>query len=469
MAFSQLGKYGADKRKWAILSTLDNQSDQGPFFSFLDSRRELDGLILIGAQDDSFSPSVSCHHYTSTEAFLADHDMSPLQGAVILVKGASRHKLGRVVQRLTAQTSHTTLETNLSAIAHNLNAYRSQLQEGTGIMAVIKAQAYGSGSVQLARFLQSEKVDYLGVALVDEAVALRKNGCQLPILVFNVQLEQLDRLWTYRLEPEVYGFELLEALMAEAQDQEAVLPIHLKVDTGMHRLGFVTRELPQVSELMKSADQLKVASIFSHMAASESETHDAFSEEQIRNYDEMYDTLSTQLGYAPVRHLLNSAGALRFAHAHHDMVRIGLGLYGLSDTDLLRDELIRAHTLYAVVLQIKTLRPGQSTGYGRAGVVSEERDLAVLSIGYADGFMRAAGGGRHVAYIQGQACPTIGHVCMDVTMVLLPSDHEVRVGDRAIIFGPDHPVELLAEACGTISYEVLSRLSPRVKRSFVND
>lgn len=466
LAFAQLNLQSEDKKKVAILSALDHQKDQTAYQELikkLATQNEISALITIG-----FDLKEKAISYKTTEECLEKHDWNSLSDSAILIKGASRFQLATIADRLTAQVHQTILETNLSAIAHNLNYYRKKLEPSTLVMAVIKAQAYGSGSMQLAQFLEQQKVDYLGVALIDEAIELRKGGCHIPIMVFNVQQKHLRDLWTYNLEPEVYSFEILEELIKYGQKQTSELAIHLKVETGMNRLGFTEQENARLAALLPTS-KLQVRSIFSHLASSENPKHDPYTTEQAQRFQKAYDTITQNLGYKPRRHLLNSAGTRRFPQYQFEMVRIGLGLYGYDGTEDHNPELQAAHKLTARVLQIKTLHPGQSTGYGRSGKVSEKTEIAIISIGYADGLMRAAGNGKTSFLIKGLRCPTIGIVCMDVTMVKVPEIGVVKAGDNVLIYGKENPINKLATACNTISYEIISRISPRVKRTYIHE
>ncbi len=472
LALAQLQQHGVGRKKIAFLSTLEHQKEDAAYLDLIQSalsERKIDALVAIGFP--THWDGIHTTHYPSTTACLQHYDFDQLQDAAILIKGASKQNLGSLMSKMTLQISDTVLETNLSAVAHNLNVYRKRLRPTTQIMAVVKAQAYGSGSQQLANFLATQKVDYLGVALVDEAIALRQNGCHLPIMIFNVQLENLSRLWQYTLEPEVYSFELLEALIEEPNrnNKLGVLPIHLKVDSGMHRLGFTAADLPRVQTLLRSQKKLRIKSIFSHLSASEDPQYDAFTHQQLDLFDEMYATVCAGLDISPIKHILNTSGVLRFSEHQYDMVRIGLGLYGIDASKTVAEELQKAHSLKAVVLQIKNVPAGQTTGYSRSGKLDKDTDIAILSIGYADGLLRAAGNGAHKVRLGAHLCPTIGNICMDVCMVVLPGNHGIKPGDEAVFLGPNNPVENLATACNTITYEVLSRISPRVKRTYIQD
>lgn len=466
LAFAQLAQQAEGRKKIAILSALDQQKDQAAYQQLIQKLCDLhkiEKLVTIG-----FDINNNPQAYTSTETCLSDHDWHSISDSAILIKGASSYQLHNIAERLTEQVHQTILETNLSAIAHNLNCYRKKLKPETKIMAVIKAQAYGSGSTQLATFLQQQKVDYLGVALIDEAIEIRKSGCQIPIMVFNVQTRNLEELWNYDLEPEVYNLEILEELIRLAKTKTSILKIHLKYDSGMNRLGFDDNAIKSLQELLPAAG-LRVHSIFSHLVSSELPEHDSFTQAQAKSFEEACNQLSSHLGYTPFRHLLNSAGTSRFPQFQYELVRIGLGLYGYDEAATPVSELQIAHRLTARVLQTKILEPGESTGYSRAGTVLHKTEIAVISIGYADGLMRLAGNGNCAFQIKGAACPTIGNICMDVCMIILPETGYAKVGDTVVIYGPEHSPNILATACKTITYEIISRISPRVKRTYIHE
>ena len=470
IAFEQLGVHAKGKSKVAFISELDHQKNAKDSYRQIEAlvqNKNIDQLITVGMDAREINlPNTKTFAYATTADCLSDFEFDTLDEAAILIKGASRFQMDKITNLLSEQIHQTSLETNLSAIGHNLQVYRSLLKPETKIMAVVKAQAYGSGSQQLVSYLESQGVDYLAVALIDEAVELRQNGCDLPIMIFNVEIDNLSQLWKYNLEPEVYNFELLAKLIQASIFQNEPLKIHIKVDTGMHRLGFMKENLEQLHQELKAVPLLQVVSIFSHLSASESPEHDAYTEKQIGIFDEAYELL-TPTGEMPLKHILNTAGIVRFPEQQYDMVRLGLGLYGIDESNKLDKRLIKVHTLKAKVLQIKELKPNETTGYSRMGQAKEATRIAIISLGYADGLMRQAGNGQYALNIKGVNYPTIGNICMDVCMIRLDMDKEIAVGDTVTVFGPDLPIEGLATACNTISYEIISRIAPRVKRTYI--
>ncbi|GAB3330946.1 bifunctional UDP-N-acetylmuramoyl-tripeptide:D-alanyl-D-alanine ligase/alanine racemase [Hymenobacter humi] len=431
----------------------------------------------------SGNQSLTTDFYSDTEAFLASLDPNAFAREVILVKGARRFGFERIVAALQAQQHGTVLEVNLDALSHNLQHYRRQLQPGTRLMVMVKAFAYGAGSYEVASLLEFQRADYLAVAYADEGVALREAGISLPIMVMNPAPDSFGTLQHYRLEPEIYSFDMLKeylaAFPAEAQASAtqplshsvAPPPIHLKLDTGMRRLGFDEADLPALATLLQQhAARLPVASLMTHLAAADEAEHDDFTREQLAAFRRMAAVLETALGHAVLKHALNSAGILRFPEAHFDMVRLGIGLYGVDasgrDTAALRP----VSQLRTTISQIKTLPGGHTVGYGRRGTATEaERRIATLAIGYADGYDRRFGNGAGTVLIHGQRAPLVGSVCMDMCMADVTHIPQVRAGDVALIFGEGLPLPELAARIGTIAYELLTNVSERVKRVFVSE
>lgn len=330
-------------------------------------------------------------------------------------------------------------------------------------MAMVKAFAYGSGSEEVANLLQFHRVDYLGVAFADEGIELRKNNITLPIMVMNPTEESFAAMHQHRLEPEVYSLRVLRGLIQYLNGQEC--KIHLKLDTGMRRLGFEEDDLSEVEALLRANTHLKVASLFTHLSGADEKAHDAFSHQQVKNFLSMADRLEKLLGYKPLRHALNSPGILRFPEFQFDMVRLGIGLYGIDPTEDGAAGLAPAVTLKTIISQIKKLKAGDTVGYGRRGKVEKESLIATLAIGYADGFTRRFSNGAGHVLIHGKLAPVIGNVCMDMTMVDV-TGIPAREGDEAILFGPDLPIQQVAKWIDTIPYEILTSTSERVKRVF---
>ncbi len=412
-------------------------------------------------------PQIEAHFFADTSAFLAVLARFDFRNEVVLLKGARPFAFERIARRLALRTHRTALEINLDALVNNLNAYRRRLETGTRMMAMVKAAAYGSGSLEVARLLEFHRLAYLAVAYPDEGVELRQGGIQSPIMVLNPGSETFDKLARFRLEPEVFSLRQLQALAAFTRAAATTLPVHLKLDTGMHRLGFEAADLPAALDILITNPQLPVQTVFSHLAASDEPEHDAFTIEQLQRFQAFYRTVSQTLGYQPQRHILNSSGISRFPQYQMEIVRLGIGLYGFDPSVKMAAALAPVFRMAAHISQIKHLSPGETVGYGRRGLVSRPMRIATITAGYADGLPRAASNGRYAVHIRGQAAPTVGSVCMDMAMVDISTIPEAREGDEVTIFGNQSDVEKLAAAANTIPYEILTGIAPRVPRIYV--
>jgi Alr-MurF fusion protein len=434
--------------------------------SALLSSAHVDHFVGIGpvmySYRNEFQPRSA--FYRSTEEFLHEFDFNTLHDEIVLVKGARVFTFEKIVNHLQRKVHGTVMEIDLGALVYNLNYFKSCLQPSTKIMAMVKAFAYGSGSNEIANVLQYHKINYLGVAYADEGVELRKNNITLPVMVMNPADESFDTLLKHDLEPEIYNFRILQTLVAFLGERPC--KIHLKMDTGMRRLGFEEDEIDDLVISLTENPNLRVASIFSHMAGADESAHDDFSREQGRRFKAMADKISDRLGYRPIYHLLNSSGILRFPEFQYDMVRVGIGLYGIDPTQGQADKLKPVASLKTVISQIKHVPAGASVGYGRRGRADHPLMIATIAIGYADGFSRAFSRGVGKVLINGRLASVVGNVCMDMTMVDI-TGIAAREGDEVIIFGKDLPIERLAESIETIPYEILTSTSERVKRVFI--
>ena len=404
--------------------------------------------------------------YESTAAYLAAFDPAAYQQEMVLIKGARVFGFERIVNKLQQKIHGTVLEINLNALAHNLNFYRSQLQPGTRVMAMVKAFAYGSGSHEVAHLLQYHKIDYLAVAYPDEGASLRQYGVKLPIMVMNPSEESFETLLANDLEPEIYSLSLLKGLVEFLNGRPA--KIHLKIETGMKRLGFEMETLQEAVALLKANPSISVISVFSHLAGADSNEHQSFSKLQAARFEEADGFLANHLQQRPIRHLVNSAGILRFPTLHYDMVRLGIGLYGIEANGLQQKQLQNVSTLKTVVSQVKTVKKGDTVGYGRVGRADQDICVATIAIGYADGFLRIFGNGNAKVLVNGQLVPTIGNICMDMAMLNV-TGCEVAVGDEVVVFGDNNPIAQLALHANTIPYEILTNVSERVKRIYYKD
>ncbi len=405
--------------------------------------------------------------FPDTDSLLKEMPLSRFAGKAILLKGARRFALEKIADRLAQKVHQTYLEINLDALTHNLNFYRRQLREGVKMLVMVKAAAYGSGAIEIARLLEQRGIACLGVAYADEGVALREAGIRLPILVMNPEASAFPLMLRHGLEPEIYAPALLRKYLLATQGARNIPGIHLKLETGMHRLGLSENTLDEVLELLKAHPHLRVQSIFSHLAASENPEKDAYTRQQARRFRQMAERVVDALAYTPALHLLNSAGILRFPEFQFDMVRLGIGFYGISSLPEVSRELQTALSLKARISQIKEVPAGEPVGYGASAFAKYQRRIATISIGYADGLLRLAGNGRFSVSIRAKEAPTAGNICMDMCMVDVTHIPEAEEGDEVTIFGPDKPIEQLADALQTIPYEVLTNISERVKRVYL--
>ncbi len=437
------------------------------------AEKNVERVIGVGAQArrliDWLPFSVRQQYFSNTASLLAVLSELDFHREAILIKGARLFGLEQVAEQLARQVHQTRLEIHLDALAHNLRVYQRILGPGVRTMAMVKAAAYGSGSREVARLLEFYRTDYLCVAYGDEGADLRRAGIQLPILVLNPEPGGVDQLLRYRLEPKIFSLEQLKAMLEYLQRHNGSLPLHISIDSGMHRLGFDVHELPGLLELLQANPGLEVRSVFSHLAASEDPRHDAFTHEQYHRFETAYEKIARVLGYRPLRHLLNSSGIHRFPQYQMDMVRLGIGLYGIDSSKSIQEKLRVVLFLKAAISQIKTLGPGESIGYGRLARVEGEMRIATISIGYADGLPRSAGNGCFSVVIRGKKAPILGAVCMDMCMVDVTDIPEACPGDVVSVFGEDPTVKVLAQVAQTIPYEIFTGISSRVKRVYVQE
>ena len=410
--------------------------------------------------------------YESTDEFLKNLDSSSFHNEVILLKGARKFRFEVIGKFLEKKAHETVLEINLNAVTNNLKAYQKLLKPTTKIMAMVKAFSYGSGSFEIANVLQFNRVDYLTVAYADEGVELRRNGITVPIMVMNPEQRSFEAMIHYNLEPEIYSLSLFdrfaEVLALLKNGSSEPYKIHIELETGMNRLGFTEEELPALIERIKLNHQVQIASVFSHLAASEDKDYDDFTKEQIKNFERMSAQLTGAFSYPIIRHILNSTGITRHTKSQFDMVRLGIGLYGLDGSGKLQDKLIPVSTLKTTISQIKHLKKGDSVGYGRVGKVSKNKTIATVGIGYADGLSRKLSNGRGSMLLNGALAPIIGNVCMDMAMLDI-TGIEAKEGDEVIVFGTNPHIQTVAQAAETIAYEILTGISARVKRVYFQE
>lgn len=477
IALDVMARQAAGRRRTLILSDiLESGSDPQTLYAAvadLICEKGVQRVFAVGEQirrlKGKLPPEIETAFFTDAADFLRRADADTFQQEIILIKGARRFGFERIANRLALKVHQTALEINLSALAHNLRQFQQLLDPGVRTMAMVKAAAYGSGSIETAKLLEQQQVDYLAVAYADEGVELRRGGIRLPILVLNPEEAVFDMMVRFRLEPELYSLRILRSFARFCAGMERPVSIHLKIETGMNRLGFSGEEMEEALNIIIGHPQLRVATVFSHLAASEAPAHDAFTQQQAARFESAYRILAKGLGYRPLRHLLNSGGVARFPQYRLDMVRLGIGLYGLEAPAQAGLRLQPVLSLKAAVSQIKSLAEGDTVGYGRRGAGNPGMRIATISIGYADGLLRAAGNGRYSVLIRGKRAPLVGNVCMDMCMADVSHIPDAAEGDPVIVFGPLLPVQELAAALGTIPYEVLTCISPRVKRVYVQE
>ncbi|MDR0542734.1 MAG: bifunctional UDP-N-acetylmuramoyl-tripeptide:D-alanyl-D-alanine ligase/alanine racemase [Dysgonamonadaceae bacterium] len=432
-------------------------------------RKQVHHLIGIGPNLMSHSDlfEMQKEFYPTTESFLFSGNWRQLKNSLILIKGSRKSRFERIVEQLEEKKHQTVLEVNLDAVIHNFKYFRSKLKPDTKVIGMVKAFGYGVGSYELAKTLQEWGADYLAVALADEGAELRREGITTPILVMNPEEHAFNTLFEYNLEPEIYSPNLLDAIVREAERRGILhYPVHIKLDTGMHRLGFDVRDIPVIAGKLNIQTGVLVKSVFSHLAGSDSPALDDYTKRQIRLFTDESNRLERSLGYPVLRHLLNSAGIERFPEAQFDMVRLGIGLYGISalDNGLLRP----VATLKSRILQIRKLGKDETVGYNRQGALTRDSRIACIPVGYADGLDRRLGNGKGQVSVNGYLCPLIGNICMDICMADV-TDIPAEEGDEAIIFGEKITAGDLAGQLQTIPYEILTSISSRVKRVYYKE
>ena len=431
--------------------------------------KEVDRLIGVGKEISRFADKFSQDKlfFPDTESLLANLQDIKLYNETILLKGARSFGFERISKVLTHKVHDTVLEINLNALEHNLNHYKSLLKEGVKLMVMVKAFSYGSGSYEIANLLQFNKVDYLAVAYADEGVTLRKAGITLPIMVMNPDFMAFDTMVENNLEPEIYSFRVLQDF-TEAINRKGIksYPVHLKLDTGMHRLGFLFSETDGLLDAIKDNNSIKVISAFSHLVASEDPASDDFTRQQMAEFTTMTSRIEEAIGYSIIKHISNTSGISRLPEAQFDMVRLGIGLYGIDSSNTVKQSpLATVTSLKTSISQIKELQPGDTVGYNRKGILRQGGKVATVKIGYADGYSRKLGNGKGKMLLNGKIVPTIGNICMDMCMLDI-TGVSANEGDEVIVFNDIIRVEEIAKTLETIPYEVLTGISARVKRVY---
>lgn len=480
IALDYLQQQAGSNKTTVILSDLAEASGRAEYHLYNAIAHELEQrgvqrLIGVGSQISQYKNVFSgllanCSFYPSTEDFLQHATHQHFRDEYILLKGARSFAFERISKWLEQKVHQTVMEINLTAMVHNLKQYQQHLQPATKLMAMVKAFSYGSGTAEIARVLQFHKVDYLAVAYADEGVELRKAGISLPIMVMNADESAFDALVEYNLEPEMYSFDLLHHFDAYLQSQGLTqFPVHIKLNTGMNRLGFDPGEIDALCIALQQTNTLAIKSVFSHLAGSETADQDHFTQHQASLFNVGCSKLQQALGYTFTKHIANSAAIFRHPHLQYDMVRLGIGLYGVDSANGKEVHLETVATLKSTIAQIRTVKAGETIGYNRRGIVTEDSLIATIRIGYADGFSRRLGNGVGSVYINGSLAPVIGTVCMDMIMVNITHISGVHENDEVEIFGRHLPIQQVAQWNGTIAYEIMTKISQRVKRVYVEE
>jgi len=463
-------------KKVLVLSHFEevNDSELRSIVQYYLDTHKLDLVLFV---DEDTENSNNIIYFKGTSDLIKYLNSNPFYDTAILIKGSRRYHFESIANYLIEKHHRTRLEVNLTALRSNYKFFKSKLNPTTKIMAMVKAFSYGAGSYEVASVLQYENVDYLGVAYTDEGITLRKKGIQTPILVLNPEPDQLDELIEYQLYPEIYSFHLLESFLKVIKNKKLKDPyqIHLKIDTGMHRLGFEPKDInPLILRLLDSS-QIKIEGIFSHLVGSESEVDDDFTIHQISNYKSTADKIESAIGYSTLKHILNSGGILRWKDsAQLDMVRLGIGLFGIDPTKSISnlEDLMEVNSLKSYISQIKHLENGDFVGYNRKGVITRPSVIATVEIGYADGIRRCLGNGNFFVKIKDELAPTIGNICMDMLMIDITDAIKhvnIEEGDEVIFFSQDYSISNFANSMKTIEYEALTSISERVKRVYIKE
>ncbi len=478
IALDFLSQHAHQKDKTVILSDLlqSGRSDIYLYGKIAEMLRQKQVKRIIGIgpaisrQAEQFE--MEKEFFPNTNEFLRSFSFIKFQNEGILLKGARIFEFEQISQALQQKAHETVFEINLNALVHNLNYYRSKINPSTKLMVMVKASSYGNGSFEIANALQFHKTDYLAVAYADEGIELRKAGINIPIMVMNPDEESMDSIIGYNLEPEIYSFRVLDLL--ETAIRRNIIPknkpvkIHIKLDTGMHRLGFCEPDIDQLIERIAANSRIYTETIFTHLATSDQPDQDEFTRFQISLFEKISDTIIRKLNYPILRHVLNTAGIIAYPEAQFDMVRLGIGLYGISPTESEQKELQNVSSLKTTISQLKKIKKGETIGYNRAGLATYDMLVATTPIGYADGLTRRLSNGRGHLMVQGKLVPIVGNVCMDMCMIDV-TGLNVKEGDEVIVFDNNRSILQLAKEMETIPYEVMTAISKRVKRVYFQE
>lgn len=473
IAFQHINEYNKPHKTLILTDFVEGKNADQLYqeVATLTNDQNFESVFLIGEEITKLQNRFSAKTFTfnNTTELIESLYLNQIENHLILLKGARKFEIDKIKSYLELQKHDTVLEVNLNAILHNINVHKGLLKRETKMMAMVKAYSYGLGGYEIAEFLQHHHIDYLGVAYADEGVDLRKNGITTPIMVMNPEQHSYNIIIDYNLEPEIYSFRVLE-LFNEKLIQKGIqnrYPIHIKLETGMHRLGFKEDELSLLLEKLKTMN-MKVKSIFSHLSSSDDDSEKAYTLEQIKIFDRNSQKLVDALEEVPIRHILNTSGIVNFANYQFDMVRIGIGMVGISANEEIKKQLKNAVSFKTVISQISEVKEGESVGYNRKFKPLENTRIATIPVGYADGIPRLIGNNAGFVGIRKNLFPIVGNVCMDMMMINI-GDFSVKEGEEVIIFNSNPSLEDFATYCKTIPYEVLTSISRRVKRIYIKD
>lgn len=467
-ALDYLNTQDRNLERCVILSDLQEKSEDIPEtlkkINTLLKNKSISFLYGIGTDFVNNASLFDIPHrfFADNKEFLAQIDTKDFFGKAVLLKGSRKAELEKITNLLEAQSHQSILKVNLTALDENVRYFKSKLKPGTRLMGMVKASSYGCGGNEVGMELQRSLADYLTVAFADEGVTLRKNGITLPIMVVTLEAEALGKMTEYDLEPVVHNFDTLSLV------KDLELTIHIKLDTGMHRLGFESKDADKLIEILKQHPNLHIASIFSHLSCADSPQFDDYTNEQINRFDEISKRLCDSFDYKILRHICNSAGTIRFPQAHFDMVRLGIGMYGIGCDENTQKHLRYVQSLETRLTEIRTIEIGESVSYMRNFTASIPTTIGVIPIGYADGLNRHLSERGFKVWINGKKAPIVGNICMDMCMVNL-NGVKASVGDRVVIFGEENPVDNMAKTLDTITYEVFTSISPRIKRIYYHE
>lgn len=474
-ALQFLNEYKKPKKSLVLTDIVGVNSNSKELYdevSELVNEQKFDSVFLIGDEISKFSDlfKAKTHTFINTQELIDSKHLIEIENQIILLKGARKFEIEKVKDLLELRKHDTVLEINLNALLHNINYHKSLLKPATKMMAMVKANAYGLGSYEISEFLQHHHIDYLGVAFVDEGVELRKKGITVPIVVMNPEQHSYDTVIQYNLEPEIYSFRVLELFYEAIQKSgyDKNYPIHIKLETGMHRLGFKEFELDQLSQILNKTS-LKVQTIFSHLSSSDMPTEKEFTLRQLETFEKNSSYLIEKLGYTPIRHILNSSGITSYTNHQYDMVRIGIGMLGESPNSEIQKQLQSVVSFKTVISQISLVENGESVGYSRRFKPNQATKIATIPVGYADGIPRLIGNQIGNVGVNKTLAPIVGSICMDMMMINVDHIPNVKEGDKVTVFNTKPSLKEFAEYCKTITYEVLTSISPRVKRIYVKD